>query len=89
VSQRLRSARDKFSWTLNRWEDVDFSNESTFPVRPERREARVWRRSHERYLPACLRPSFNPERLSFSVWAAFSARGRTPLVRVNGRLNQL
>jgi len=67
---------------------VTFSDESTFTVRPERGEARVWRRSHERYLPACLRPSFKSGRLSFSVWAAFSERGRSPLVRVNGRLNQ-
>jgi len=88
VSQRLRWARNMVSWTLSRWEDVAFSDESTFTVRPERGEARVWRRSHERYLPACLRPSFKSGRLSLSVWAAFSARGRTPLVRVNGRLNQ-
>jgi len=88
VSQRLGCARENVSWPLSRWEDVTFSDESTFTVRPELGEARVWRRSHERYLPACLRPSFKSGRLSLSVWAAFSAPRRKPLVRVTSRLNQ-
>ena len=88
VSQRFRWARNKVPWPLSRWEHVAFSDQSTFTLRPERGEAWVWRRSHGRDLPACLLPSFKSGRLSLSVWAAFSARGRTPLVRVNGRLNQ-
>ena len=67
VSQRLRWAREKVSWLLSRWEDVAFSDKSTFTVRPERGEARVWRRTHQRYLPACLRPYFKSGRLSLSV----------------------
>jgi len=67
VSQRLRWARNKVPWPLSRWEHVAFSDESTFTLRPERGDARVWRRSHERYLPACLLPSFKSGRLSLSV----------------------
>ena len=88
VSQRLRWARAKVSWPLSRWKDVAFSDGSTLTVQPKGGEARVWRRSHERYLPACLRPSFMSQRLSVLVWAASSAWGRTPVVRVNGDLNQ-
>jgi len=57
-------------------------------VRPARGEAHVWRRPTERYLLACLRPSFKSGRLSLLVRGAFSARDKTPLVRVEGRLNQ-
>jgi len=55
---------------------------------PARGEAHVWRRPTGRYLPACLRPSFKSGLLSLSVWGGFSARGRMPLVRVEGRFNK-
>jgi len=48
MSQRHLSARDNVSWPLSRLEDVVFSDESTFTVRPERAEARKWGRSQER-----------------------------------------
>jgi len=80
--------RGKSSWTLDDWAKVNFADESTFTLRPARGEAHVWRRPTTRYLPACLRPSFKSGRLSLLVWGGFCARGRTPLVRVEGRLNQ-
>lgn len=45
----------------------------------------VLRRALIRY---CLRPSFKSEMQTLSVWAVFSARERTPLMRNVGRLNQ-
>jgi len=57
-------------------------------MRPARGGAHIWRRPMERCFPACLRPSFKLGRLSLSVWGGFTARRRTTLVRVEGRLNQ-
>jgi len=88
VALRQKWARDKSSWTPEDCGKDTFADESTFTVRPTRGEAHVWRRPTERYLLACLRPSFQPGRLSLLVWGGFSARARMPLVRVEGRLNQ-
>ena len=88
VAQRRRWARNKSSRTPEDWGKASSDDESTFTVRPPRGEAHVWRLPTDRYLPACLRPSFKSGLLSLSVWGGSSARGRTPLVHEEGRLNQ-
>lgn len=89
IRRRLAWGRDKITSGPSAWEEVAFSDESSFTICPARGRSRVWRRPDERFLPACLRPSFKSGRPTLSVWAAFSVRGRTPLVRTDGRLNQL
>lgn len=46
------------------------------------------RRPRERYLTDFLPPSFASGQQTLLVWAALSARGRTTLVRIEGRLNK-
>lgn len=88
VPRRLAWGRTHLPWSPDDWGSVAFLHESSFTVRSARGQARVWRQSDERYLAAWLRPSFKSWRTALSVWAAVSSKGRTPLVRTEGRLNQ-
>jgi len=47
----------------------------------------VWRQPGQRYATSNLRPTFKSGRESVMVWGAFSAVGRTPLLRVEGSMN--
>lgn len=89
VSRRLAFGHAPSAWSLAEWGAGGFSDESSITVRPARGEGQVWRRPNERYLPVFLRPWFNSGRSAMSVWAAFSSRGRNPLVRIGDRLFQV
>lgn len=80
--KRLQWAKEHRSWTYQ-WAWVMFSDESTFQVR-QPKSRRVWRQSGERFAPKNLRPTLKSGRERVMVWGAFSAVGRTPLVRVVG-----
>lgn len=88
VSCRLALGHGPSAWSLAEWGAGGFSDKNSFTVRPAR-EGRVWGRPNEPYLPVFLRPWFNSGRSTLSVWAAFSSRGRTPLVRIDDRLIQV
>lgn len=85
VSKRLVWATARRGWTAE-WASVLFTDESSFVVR-DASSSRVWRRNGERYAPHRLRPTFKSGRQTVMVWGGFSARGRTPLVRVEGSMN--
>ena len=68
--------------------DAIFSDESSFSVRPTTLRTRVWREANTRYHLSNLVPTYKSGFVSLSVRAAFSKRGRTPLVRIKGTLNQ-
>lgn len=70
-----------------RWDKVIFSDESSFTVKPVSRYKNVWRKQGTRYQPSNMVPTFKSRRSCISVWAAFSALGRTSLVRTEGTLN--
>ncbi len=76
------------NWSLSQWQNVVFSNEYSFTVRSTSLRKRVWRLSSQRYDPKYILPAFKSGYISISIWAAFSDRVRTPLVRINGTLNQ-
>ena len=75
-------------WGMCEWGKVIFSDESTFTIKPAALRKRVWRKKGERYRTVNLVPTFKSGYQSISVWAAFSLYGRTPLVRIEGNLNQ-
>ena len=76
------------AFEANRWDTVAFSDESSFTVRPTTLRKRVWRTSGTRFNNENLVPMFKSGFVSISVWAAFSARVRTPLIRINGTLHK-
>ena len=75
-------------WTMQQWRNVAFKNESSFTLKPIKNHGRVWRKLSTRYSARNIIPSFKSGFVSLPVRRLFSARGRTPLVRINGTLNQ-
>ena len=67
---------------------IAFSDESTSTIKPTALRKRVWRKQGERYKTSNLIPTFKSGFQSISVRAAFSVNGRTPLIRIEGHLNQ-
>jgi len=74
--------------TEDDWRRVIYSDESSFAVRPMKNNIRVWRKRGERYNFACTIPTFKSGYKLVNVYGAFSATGRTPLVRIEGKFNQ-
>lgn len=88
IIARVQWAKKHELWTTAHWSKVAFSDESSFTVKPTSSTARVWRKPKDRYNLQCMVPTFKSGHVTISVWGAFSVRGRTPLVRIVGRLNQ-
>ena len=84
----MRWACKHVKWTQNQWDIVIFSDESSFTVRPTALRKRVWREANTRYHLNNLVPTFKSDFVSLPVWAAFSIRRRTPLIRIQGTLKQ-
>ena len=76
------------SWTHSGRDKVAFSDESSFTVKPASLRKRVWRKEGGRYRTVNIVPMFKPGYVCISVWAIFSVHGRTPLIRINGNMNQ-
>jgi len=85
MRKRLAWSTERQGWNAE-WASVFFTDESSFLVRSSA-GGRVWRQTGERFAPSCLRPIFKSGRQSVMVWAGFSSRARTPLLRVEGSMN--
>ena len=69
---------------MTQWSRVIFTDESSFAVRPMRRNMRVWRRPGERYDATCMVPTHKSGYELVNVWGRFSYYGKVPLVRIEG-----
>ena len=88
ITARIKWAKKHKKWTPMQWSTVAFTDESTFTVQPVKNHVRVWRMKSRRYSLKYVTPTFKSGYKTVNVWAAFSIRGRTPLVRIDGRFNQ-
>ena len=79
------SLRHRF-WTLNQWENVLWSDESTFLVDRRDSRLRVYRRVGERFANNCIREVSNRSTGSVMIWGAITTNFRTACVRVQGTL---
>ena len=85
---RLGWRRQHLRWTRPQWNQVLFTDESRFSLEHnDDGRVRVWRRPGERYHPNCVQHITAHGGGSLMVWGGISARHRTPLYFVNGRLN--
>ena len=75
-------------WCDERWDRVVFSKELPFTVVSTILLNRVWRQPSRRDHRNNLVHNFKSGNLSISVWAAFSVRGRNPLIRIGGTLKE-
>ena len=85
---RLNWARKHKECTTEQWDNVLFTDESTFTERPTNNRLRVWRRQGDRWKQRCTVPTFKSGYQSVIVWAGFSKYGRTSLVGITGYFNQ-
>ncbi len=81
---RLRWVKEHLSWTVAQWKQILWSDESPFVFRWNG-NARVWRKSHERYHRDCIVGTIKQDR-RIKVWACFAAGGVGSFIRVRGIL---
>ena len=84
--RRLHWARSHINWSMNKWKNVAFSDESCFTL-SEGRIQYVRRRKGERYSKQCVLKKLNRSTGNIKVWGAMSWFGFTPLFRITGNLN--
>ena len=88
IKRRLKWGRIYASWSDPLWDTVILSYETYVTVLPKMQRKKVRRTEVERYNPCNIVPSFKSGYVGISLCAAFSARGRTPLVRFEVTLEQ-
>jgi len=88
VARRLVWADSHEKYTEEEWRRVIYSDESSFAVRPMKNNIRVWRKKNERFNFSCMIPTFKSGYQLVNVYGAFSATGRTKLVRIDGKFTQ-
>ncbi len=88
INARLHWAIMRLNWIHMDWNNVMFSDESSFTVRPLHLRKRVWRKNGTRFRTSNLILTFKSGYVSLSIWGGFSKQGRTDLVRIRGNLNQ-
>ena len=88
VNARLTWCTERYLWTMQQWDEVAFTDEASFTLRPLKNYLRVWRRECTRYEKRNMVSRFKSGFVSLSVWGLFSTRGRSRLVRISGPLNQ-
>jgi len=88
IAVRLQWCTMRLDWTAQKWENVAWTDESSFTLRPTKNHSRVWRKVGTRYETQNMVPTFKSGNASLCIWGMFSAHGRSPLVRISGTLNQ-
>ncbi|KAM7315266.1 hypothetical protein ISCGN_005048 [Ixodes scapularis] len=84
--KQLQFAQEHTSWSPADWENVLFSDESTFTTRWDQRQ-RIWRADNTRFQAPYLQRVASSGRCAVSVWGAVSKDGLGPLIRLDGRFN--
>ena len=85
--KRTEWALRHYNWSMTAWSRVVFSDETSFEVRPIKRNMRVWRKNGERFNMNCIIPTFKSGYELVNVWGAFSYRGTAPLSQTFGRFD--
>lgn len=84
--RRLEWARQHRSWTVEQWQRVLFSDESTFTINCHTGNSYVRRRPGEEYKPCCLKPTLKHP-TSVMIWGCMSGDGVGRLTVVDGMMN--
>lgn len=86
--RRRRWARRHRQWDIRHWSHCLFTDESRFTLFHTDGRLRVRRREGERFVASCVVPTDGNRRPSVTVWGGFHFRGKSPLVIVEGTVNQ-
>jgi transposase len=87
VAMRKKWAEDYQNWTVNDWEQVVFSDESTFQLIQSSQKVTVWTAPNEEYKPEMISPTAKHGGGFIMVWGCMSAEGVGVLKVVDGTLN--
>lgn len=82
--KRLQWCREHLNWTQLQWEQVIWSDESSFTLFQTTGRVFVWRTPAEAFHVDCLVPTVKHGGGSVMVWGAISSRGLGPLVVLRG-----
>lgn len=85
---RLTFAREHKEWTVPEWNNVLWSDKSSFEIFNSKNRVFVRRRPGERYSQECLAPTVKFGGGKLMVWGCFSGRGMGTLHRIEGTMNQ-
>jgi hypothetical protein len=80
MSQRLAFTHKYCRRSLEDWEQVVSTDESTFEVGKNSRQIHVLRIVYEHYASSCKVPTFKIVRTSLMIWGAFSGGQKSQLV---------
>jgi len=80
--KRLEFAHEHLNWTLSKWKQVLWSDESPYVLRYQARQ-HVWRLPNERYKPFALTGTVKHD-AKIMVWGCFSWSGVGHIHRING-----
>lgn len=83
---RKRWCKDHKEWTPDQWNQVVWSDESSFTLFPTTGRVYVWRTPGEAYNPGCLLPTVRHGGGSVMVWGAISMHSLGPLVAMKGKI---
>ncbi|GFV04904.1 transposable element Tcb1 transposase [Trichonephila clavipes] len=86
ASKRLQWCRDHLNWAQLQWEQVIWSDESSFTLFQTTGRVFVWQTPTEAFHVDCLVPTVKHGGGSVMVWAAISSRGSGPLVVLRGMI---
>ncbi len=88
ITARLNWCTERERWATKQWDEVAFSDESSFTLRPVKNRSRVWRKVGTRYEIDDIVPTFKFGNASLRIWDMFLSHRRSPLVRISGTLNE-
>ena len=84
---RLTWCRNRQYWNAAQWRQILYTDESRFSLEHADGRTRVFRRTGERYVDACVDEADRFRGGSVMVRGGISHNGKTQLVTVNGTLN--
>ena len=87
LQARLQWANDHLRWNIRNWQNIHWSDESRFILRPVDRRMCVWRQINTAYNENNIFPTSAFGSGGVNVWGCFSLRCNLDLYVLNGTMN--
>ena len=76
---RLAFAKEHKNWTLEQWQKIIWTDESSVEIGKDVGRHEVWRESFEKYTRSCLKATYKSGRNSIMVWGGIAYGRKSPL----------
>lgn len=86
--KRLNWCLEKKDWSVRKWKNIIWSDESRFTIFKNDGPGRVWRTPGTRFNIENLRPTVKHGGGGVMMWGCFSGKGIGPLVKIDGKMNR-